>query len=130
MKNFFGLFIINFVVARPGTVTAMSTFGEIMERNMRSILHEPTTEAQKGLEEMMKNAEIYDKSFYFCDEDKDGVVIMEELLWCESEFLAALGRQHSFQMTKMTIGDDNNDGKLHLNEWRAAGAVWDLGNFR
>ena len=75
----------------------------------------------------MKTSNIYDESFEFCDEDKDEIVTMEELMWCESEFLDALNRKHNYQMTKMTIGDKNKDGKLHKEEWRAAGAVWDLG---
>ena len=29
------------IFGRPGTITAMSTFGEIMEENMRSILYSP-----------------------------------------------------------------------------------------
>ena len=76
---------------------------------------------------MLQTSKIYDDSFNFCDEDKDEIVTMEELLWCESEFLNALNRKHNYQMTKMTIGDKNKDGKLHKQEWRAAGAVWDLG---
>ena len=124
----FALFIFGLSVeARPGTVTAMSTFGETMEEKMRQILHKPDEATGKELGQMMKNSEIYDRSFEFCDDDRDGIVIMDELIWCESEFLEALGRKHRYQMTKMQIGDENNDGKLHRKEWRAAGAIWDLG---
>lgn len=128
MKNIF--FLIGLSNARPGTVTAMSTFGELMEKNMRAILHNPDDNSKAGLKRMMRGTNIYDQSFAFCDDDKDGVVIMEELLWCESEFLNALGRKHRYQMTKMTIGDKNKDGKLHMEEWRAAGAIWDLGKIQ
>ena len=27
----------------------------------------------------------------------------------------------------MAMGDKNNDGKLHFQEWLTAGSVWDLG---
>ena len=30
------------------------------------------------------------------------------------------------KLNRMDIGDTNNDGKLQLDEWALAGAMWDL----
>lgn len=119
----------NFCHARPGTVTAMSRFGEMMEKNIQQILFEADERSSKGLENLFIESHIYDRSFKFCDLDHDNTIVMEELLTCEVEFLGALDRKPTYQMTKMTIGDQNMDGKLHIEEWRAAGAIWDLGNY-
>ena len=40
-KYFLFTMLLKPIFGRPGTITAMSTFGEIMEDNMRSILYSP-----------------------------------------------------------------------------------------
>ena len=40
-KYFLVVLCLKPIFGRPGTITAMSTFGEIMEENMRSILYSP-----------------------------------------------------------------------------------------
>jgi len=66
------------------------------------------------------------------------MVIMEELISCEEHFLkgkvfvlsckqsSALNRPMVMKLNRMDIGDTNNDGKLQLDEWALAGAMWDL----
>ena len=82
---------------------------------------------------------LFTESFVYCDDNHDGMVIMEELISCEEHFLKgkraifarkrtvlALNRPMAMKLNRMEIGDTNNDGKLQLAEWALAGAMWDL----
>ena len=115
------------IFAKPGSLTSLLHFGDIIEKNILKIINDPNGD----LEYLINQERLYRYGFDYCDADLDKVVTMEELATCEYAFLNAIGReQKNFQSHVMMIGDDNKDGKLHFEEWLTAGSIWDLGESR
>ena len=118
------LFFITLVNGQPGSMTSLLHFGDIIEKNILTIINNPN----RQLEFLINHENLYKFGFDYCDADLDTVVTMEELASCEYNFLHAIGREHkNYESHIMKIGDENKDGKLHFEEWLTAGSVWDLG---
>lgn len=118
------VFVLKFALAQPGSMTSLLHFGDIIEKNILTIINDPN----RRLEFLINHESLYKYGFDYCDADLDTVVTMEELASCEYNFLHAVGREHkNYESHLMKIGDENKDGKLHFEEWLTAGSVWDLG---
>ena len=97
------LIFLSFCFSKPGPVTNLLNFAEIMERNILDIINDPASSKYFNrylvlisllakLKFLIKRKPLYKYGFDYCDADLDKVITMDELATCEYSFLEALGR--------------------------------------